>query len=121
MTRTIHGAQGVAIAQRASEVRFGGSMEGMKADDLIKVFANVPSREMPLDSVRGAGFLDVAVAAGLCKSKGEARRLVTEGGFYINNIRITDHAGKISGELLVDGRILVMRAGKKNYCLVKVT
>jgi len=120
MTRTIHGAQGVAIAQRASEVLFGGSMEGMKADDLIKVFANVPSREMPLDSVRDTGFLDVAVAAGLCKSKGEARRLVTEGGFYINNIRITDPAGKISGELLVDGRILVMRAGKKNYCLVKV-
>ena len=120
MTRTIHGAAGLAIAQRASEVLFGGSMEGMKADDLIKVFANVPSREMPLDSVRDAGFLDVAMSAGLCKSKGEARRLVTEGGFYINNIRITEPAGKITGDMLVEGRVLVMRAGKKNYCLVKV-
>ncbi len=120
MTRTIHGAAGLAIAQRASEVLFGGSMEGMKADDLVKVFANVPSRELPVDSIRDGGFLDVAVAAGLCKSKGEVRRLVTEGGFYINNIRITDPAGKITGDMLVDGRVLVMRAGKKNYCLVKV-
>ena len=120
MTRTIHGAEGLAIAQRASQVLFGGSMEGMKADDLIKVFANVPSRELSLASVLDAGFLDVAVVSGLCKSKGEARRLVNEGGFYINNIRITEPAGKITGDLLVDGCVLVMRAGKKNYCLVKV-
>ncbi len=120
MTRTVHGAEGLAIAQRASQVLFGGSMEGMKADDLIKVFANVPSRELSLDSVRDASFLDVAVVSGLCKSKGDARRLVNEGGFYINNIRITEPAGKITGDMLVDGRVLVMRAGKKNYCLVKV-
>jgi len=74
---------------------------------------------MSADSFKDAGFLDVAMAAGLCKSKGEARRLVTEGGFYINNIRITEPAGKITGDMLVDGRVLVMRAGKKNYCLVK--
>jgi len=120
LTRTIHGPTGLSIAQRASEVLFGGSMDGMKADDLMKVFANVPSRELPLASVSNVGFLDVALAAGLCKSKGEARRLVTEGGFYVNNIRIADVAGKITGDMLIDGRVLVMRAGKKNYCLVKV-
>ncbi len=120
MTRTIHGSEGVLIAQRASEVLFGGSMDGMKAEDLIKVFSNVPSRELPLASVSNIGFLDVALASGLCKSKGDARRLVTEGGFYVNNIRITDVAGKITGDMLIDGRVLVMRAGKKNYCLVKV-
>ena len=120
MTRTVHGANGLAIAQRASEVLFGGSMEGMKAGDLITVFANVPSRELPVASVKDAGLLDVAVAAGLCKSKGDARRLVTEGGFYVNNIRIADIATRISGDMLIDGRVMVMRAGKKNYCLVKV-
>jgi len=120
LTRTIHGPTGLSIAQRASEVLFGGSMDGMKADDLIKVFANVPSRELPLASVSNVGFLDVALAAGLCKSKGEARRLVSEGGFYANNIRISDVAGKVTGDLLIDGRVLVLRAGKKNYCLVQV-
>ena len=120
MTRTIHGAGGLAIALRASEVLFGGSMEGMRAEDLIMVFANVPSRELPLASIKEAGLLDVAVAAGLCKSKGDARRLVTEGGFYVNNIRMTDAAVRIGGDMLIDGRVMVLRAGKKNYCLVKV-
>ena len=120
MTRTIHGQVGLAIAQRASEVLFGGSMDGMNADDLVKVFANVPSKELPLASVKDAGLLEVAMASGLCKSKGEARRLMTEGGFYINNNRVTDAAAKVTGDMLIDGRVLVMRAGKKNYCLVKV-
>jgi len=119
MTRTVHGAEGLAIAQRASQVLFGGSMEGMRADDLIKVFANVPSRELPLASIKEAGLLDVAVDAGLCKSKGEARRLVTEGGFYVNNVRMTDAALRIGGDMLIEGRVMVLRAGKKNYCLVK--
>ncbi len=118
ITRTVHGPAGLAIAQRASEILFGGSMDGMRADELIKVFANVPSRELPLASLKDAGLLDVAMAAGLCKSKGDARRLVTEGGFYVNNIRMTDAAVRISGDMLIDGRVMVMRAGKKNYCLV---
>jgi tyrosyl-tRNA synthetase len=120
MTRTVHGVAGLAIAQRASEVLFGGSMEGMKADDLIKVFANVPSKELGADAVRDVGLLDLAVASGFSKSKGEARRLVVDGGFYVNNIRITDIAAKVSGDMLIDGRVLVLRAGKKNFCLVKV-
>jgi tyrosyl-tRNA synthetase len=120
MTRTVHGAAGLSIAQRASEVLFGGSMEGLKADDLIKVFANVPSSEMTADSLRGATFIDVAAASGLCKSKSDARRLMGEGGFYVNNIRITDIAAKVGGDMLVDGRVMVMRAGKKNYRLVKL-
>lgn len=119
MTRTVHGAEGLAVAQRASQVLFGGSMDGMKADDLIKVFANVPSRELPLASIKDAGLLDVAVAAGLCKSKGEARRLVTEGGFYVNNVRMSDAAMRIDGDMLIEGRVMVLRAGKKNYFLVK--
>jgi len=120
ITRTVHGAEGLAIAQRASTVLFGGSMEGLKADDLIKVFANVPSRELGADAVRDTGLLDVALASGFCKSKGEARRLVADGGFYVNNIRITDVAAIISDDMLIEGRVLVLRAGKKNYCLVKV-
>ena len=40
---------------------------------------------------------------------------MTEGGFYINNNRVTDAAAKVTGDMLIDGRVLVMRAGKKNY------
>lgn len=120
MTRTVHGVEGLSTAQRASEVLFGGSMDGLRADDLSSVFANVPSSELPADKVVEAGVIDVATACGLCKSKSDARRLVTDGGLYVNNVRVADVAAKVRGDMLVDGRVMVLRAGKKNYCLVRV-
>jgi tyrosyl-tRNA synthetase len=119
MTRTVHGAEGLAVAQRASEVLFGGSLDGLKADDLMNIFSNVSSTELPKDQLIEAGVIDVAAACGLCKSKSEVRRLITDGGFYVNNIRITDLTAKVRGDMLVDGRVMVMRAGRKNFCLVK--
>jgi tyrosyl-tRNA synthetase len=74
---------------------------------------------MTAERLRDATLIDVAAASGLCKSKGEARRLLTEGGFYVNNTRLSDVGAKVSGDMLVDGRVMVLRAGKKNYCLVK--
>ncbi len=121
MTRTVHGADGLTAAMRASEVLFGGSMEGLGSGDLLKVFSNVPSAEMPTERILEASVVDIAAACGLCKSKSDARRLVTDGGFYVNNIRVTDVAAKVRGDMLVDGCVMVLRAGKKNFCLVKVS
>jgi tyrosyl-tRNA synthetase len=116
----VHGPAGLAIAQRASEVLFGGSFEGLKAVDLIKIFANVPSFEMPAEKLRDITVMDAAATSGLCKSKSEVRRLMAEGGLYVNNVRVSDIGAKVSGDMLVDGCVMVLRAGKKNYCLVKI-
>lgn len=120
MTRAVHGEPGLHIAQRASAVLFGGSLEGLNAADLLKIFANVPSFEMAAGQLQGALLVDVAAASGLCKSKGEARRLIADGGLYMNNVRVGDGAATVSGDMLVEGRVLVLRAGKKNFHLVKV-
>ena len=120
ITRTVHGETGLHTARRASDVFFGGSLDGLKASDLLNVFANVPSFEMPADRLQGSLLVDVVAASGLCKSKGEARRLIADGGLYANNVRITDGAAKVTGDMLVDGRVLVLRSGKKNFHLVRV-
>ena len=90
VTRAVHGEEGLSIAQRSSAVLFGASMEGLHADELLGVFANVASADVPLGDVQGRPVIDVAVAGGMCKSKGEARRLVQGGGFYLNNERVAD-------------------------------
>jgi tyrosyl-tRNA synthetase len=120
VTRLVHGENGLKIAGRASAVLFGESMEGLHAADLLSIFANVPSKELPRSSVEGAGVLDVAVAAGLCSSKGEARRLVESGGLYINNRRADGIQAKVAASDIIDSRLLVLRSGKKTFHLVKV-
>ena len=120
VTRAVHGEPGLQTAQRASAVMFGESMDGLRAEDLMDVFADVASVELPRGSVAGVALADVAVAAGLCKSKGEARRLAESGGLYLNNRRMDQPAAVVQPGDIVDGRIVVLRSGKKNFRLVRV-
>ena len=117
MTRSVHGAHGLEVAQRASNAFFGGSLDGLTAAELESVFASVPSKEIP--NVIGQPLLDIAAASGLCASKSEARRLLQQGGLSINQTRVTDPAAVVTPDMLIEGRIMVLRSGKKSYCLVK--
>jgi len=119
VTRMVHGRHGLDVALRASAALFGAAMEGLRADDLLDVFAHVPSAELPAARVRGMPAADVAAAAGLCRSKGEARRLIESGGLYVNNVRVTAADAVIRPEQIVDGRVLVLRSGKRSFHLVR--
>ena len=68
----------------------------------------------------GKPVVEVAATAGLFASKGEARRLVQQGGLYLNNQRVADVGRAVGDGDLIEGRLLVLRAGRKNYHLVKI-
>jgi tyrosyl-tRNA synthetase len=121
LTRIVHGERGLQVARKASSVLFGESLDGLDADDLLGVFANVPSVELPRDKVVGQLMVDLAASAGLCKSKGDARRLVEKGGLYVNNRRVEGLDAKVSSSDIVDERVLVLRSGKRTFHLVKVS
>ncbi|KAG0284648.1 hypothetical protein BGZ98_005840 [Dissophora globulifera] len=61
----------------------------------------------------------VAFESGLCSSKSEAKKLVKSGGFYINNVKVTDTTYKIADKDWIDGAVCVLRSGKSNYKLVR--
>lgn len=120
MTKLVHGADGLAKAERATQVLFGGSLDGLSEAELLEIFADVPSTTVPrAELAAGLGVLDLCVRAGLAKSKGEARRLLQGGGVNLNNRRVDDAELVVKPEHLVAGSCLVLRAGKKNYHLVR--
>lgn len=120
LTRAVHGEAGLRAAQRASEALFGGSLEGMTAAELEAIAADIPSAELPAESVVGQPIVDVAVAAGFLKSKGEARRLVQGGGLSVNNVKVADPAVTVAPEMPVEGKALLLRQGKKSYFLLRL-
>lgn len=120
ITRRVHGEEGLKRAQRSAAVLFGEAMDGLDADALLEVFAQVPSCTLPRDAVAGQPLVVVAAAAGLCKSRSEARRLVESGGCYVNNCRVQDVDAVVSPDVLIDGRLVVLRSGRKRYQLVLV-
>jgi tyrosyl-tRNA synthetase len=70
--------------------------------------------------VDGKFIIDLLVECGVAKSKGEARRLILEGGINLNNNRVTEVDQLIKTDALIENRYLILRKGRKNYHLVKV-
>ena len=70
--------------------------------------------------MRDVGVLDALLAAGLVASKGEARRLVQQGGAYVNNRRVSDLERRLTLADLASQSVMVLRSGKKKYALLRV-
>ena len=121
LTELVHGAQGLKTAQLATEIFFGAEVQGLDDQALGEIFADVPSGEIPRTDLDEAGLpiVDALVAAGLAKSKGEARRTVEQGGAYINNRRVDGLDRVITAEDLASETVTVLRSGRKRYGLIR--
>lgn len=64
--------------------------------------------------------MDVIVASGMLPSKGEVRRMVKNGGVYLNNGKVSDDKKVVEAGDLIEGRLALLACGKKNKMLLKV-
>lgn len=121
LTLLVHGKEGLEKAKEATAALFGAKTRGggMDAETMLRVFANVPSATLARDEVEGKAVFAVAAAAGMFKSNGEARRMAQQGGLSLNDVKIDDKRVFKSDDI-VDGRVAVLRSGKKNHFLLKV-
>lgn len=106
VTKLIHGQDEAEKALQAAKSLFGAG----SAD------ANMPSTEIDdSDFTDGAiGILDVMVKAKLAPSKGEARRLVQQGGVSVNDEKVADIAFALTKDNFADG-FVVVKKGKKVF------
>lgn len=120
LTLLVHGDEGLSIARRATEIFFGGEISELNDVQLGSIFADVPSRELPRARLEaGLPLVDALVESMLSKSKSEARRTIGQGGAYINNRRINDTEAVLGAADLASETVMVVRAGKKNYALLR--
>lgn len=120
VTRIVHGEEGLEKALRATAGAAPGKETKLDAASLEAAAADMPSYTTTSDKVVGHPLIELMVAAGLQESKGAARRLIANGGVYLNNEKIEDENFKIAENHLVDSRFLLLAAGKKNKILVRV-
>jgi tyrosyl-tRNA synthetase len=119
-TTLVHGESVAAEAIRASDILFGGNLEGVSESTFNEIVGEVPTKEIERTRLDGAGLplLDMLLHSGLCPSKGQARKDVEGGGVYVNNIREPGVQRAIAAKDLLFGKHLLLRKGKKNYVVV---
>ena len=122
VTELIHGAQATQEAIRASEILFGGGLEGIGETTFGEILGEVPTRTIARTRFESQGtpLVELLVEAGLCPSKGQARKDMEGGGININNIRESNPQRQVTFEDLLFGKHLLLRKGKKHYAAVTV-
>ncbi len=105
LTKLVHGDEEAEKAQAAAKALFAGG-----GDD-----ANMPTTEIAADKLADGkiGILNLMVACGLAGSNGEARRLVQQGGVFVNDEKVPDHTFSVTEAMLKEG--VKIRKGKKIF------
>ncbi|RDX61041.1 Tyrosine--tRNA ligase, chloroplastic/mitochondrial, partial [Mucuna pruriens] len=118
VTRFVHGEDGLAEALKATEALRPGSETKLDWETIEGIAEDVPSCSLAYDEVLNLSLVDLTVSSGLFESKSAARRLLKQGGLYLNNSRVDSESKKIEAEDIVDGKVLLLSAGKKNKVLI---
>jgi tyrosyl-tRNA synthetase len=118
LTTLVHGQAATESVELASQALFGrGELGGLDEATLAAALRETSVAELGTGVPDGIG--DLLVATGLSKSKGEARRTLSEGGVYVNNVRVEgDDWAPTTGDFL-HGKWLVLRRGKRNVAGVE--
>ncbi|HOB97224.1 MAG TPA: tyrosine--tRNA ligase [Verrucomicrobiota bacterium] len=122
VTDMIHGPTATQEAQRASEILFGGDLEGVSESTFNEIVGEVPTQTIQASRLAGPGLplVEALVHAGLCPSKGQARKDLDGGGIYINNVREAGATRALTAGDLLFGKHLLLRKGKRNYVVLSV-
>ena len=118
LTSLIHGEEELQKVEKATEALFAGKLKELDKPMLLEAFSEAPSVTVSKSQIGQLNVVDLFVESGLIKSKGQARKDIQGGGVYINSIRVESPDKLIESEDLLHNTVLVLRKGKKNYCLV---
>lgn len=120
VTRLVHDEAGLNIALNVTKAAAPGAETVLNVSTLESIASGMPSCEMHLSDIVGAKLVDLLVAANMQSSKGEARRIIKNGGVYINNAQISNENYVLTHSDLIEDRLVLLAIGKKNKSLIRI-
>lgn len=120
VTKLIHGEEGLLKALQATHAAQPGKLFEGNVEELRALMKELPSTKLSKEAVDQKKVIDVVALAGFLPSKGEVRRLIKNGGLYLNNQKIEDENYVISRQDYIEGQFLLFAFGKKNKALIEV-
>ncbi|GDX22174.1 tyrosine--tRNA ligase [Actinomycetes bacterium] len=120
LTTSIHGEDACIKVEVAAKALFGqGEITDLDAETLAGALAELP-RTTINSSSEIPSWVDLIVATGLCESKSAARRIIKEGGAYLNNKKIATEDFTPTSADLIAGKFLILRKGKRDLAAVEL-
>lgn len=124
ITVMVHSREDLDMAVEASSILFGGStaeaLRKLDEETLLSVFEGVPHFEVEADALSGKLIDLLTEKAPVFSSKGEMRKMVQNGGVFVNKSKIPSADEIFDSSMLLNGKHLLVQKGKKNYFLITV-
>lgn len=124
LTVMVHSEADYDAAVAASEILFSNkaadALRNLDERTLLDVFEGVPRFEIDRTELEGGiPLLDLlAVRSQVFPSKGEARKMVQQGGVSVNKVKVTDPAASVDTSALLGGKYIHIQKGKKSHYLL---
>nr|WP_206699302.1 tyrosine--tRNA ligase [Brevibacillus agri] len=118
MTRFVHGEELLEQAKRITAALFTGDIKSLTADEIEQGFKEMPTYEATKEA---KNIVDWLVELGIEPSKRQAREDITKGAISMNGERVSELDLEVTADLAIGGRFIIIRKGKKNYSLVKLS
>ncbi len=122
VTELVHGREAMHAAAATTEQLFqqrdARVLSEMSLQQLLDAFSDAPRARVSRAQLETASLAELAVLAGLAKSKSAARTLANSGGLYLNDGRVEDARAPVPASHVLAGEAVLLRSGKKRYALV---
>ncbi|WP_296012372.1 tyrosine--tRNA ligase [uncultured Treponema sp.] len=111
----LHGAAEFEKAVNISNSLFSGNVKSLSLKDIEIGFKDVPTATIS----EGEKLIDVLVNNKIASSKREAREFLAAGSITLNGEKFTDENMPVTSQLAIEGKVIVLRRGKKKNYIVK--
>ena len=115
LTELNHGKEGLEKALRITETFFKGDIMTLSPEEIKEGLAD--AKKCTVED--GTGLIDALVAAGVSKSKGDARKLIQQGAVSVNGVKTTAIDAKLNKAEAINGEFSILKKGKKNYFVIE--
>lgn len=121
VTRIVHGDEGLQIALRVTQGAAPGSATALDAETLKNLAGDMPSFTVSLEQIANRKLVDLVNETTPERSKGDLRKMIRNGGVYLNNLRVEDENYVLTQSTLIDGHVMLIALGKKNKMIIRVS
>ena len=122
VTATVHGTETADSVVTASEILFNPKIDFTNVSDET---CSMLKQEVPYSEINGvslpAGVVNILTVSGVCESNGEAKRAIRQGGVSVNGVKISDEKAEIDSSMLVCGKYLFIRIGRKKFSMAELS
>jgi len=121
VTLLIHKKEGLEQALKLTESAAPGAKTSLDGKTLEALAQEMKSFSIQKQEVLGQPLINLLVTSGLQPSKAEARRLIANGGVYVNNEKVPGIEFSLQNEHFIDGKWILVAIGKKHKMVIKLT